>query len=553
MAALPSFFNSLGKKRAAHLLRRATFGATKQQIDEFAELTPQAAVVRLLPSQYDLPAPPLDPATGQSWVHPKPDKEINSGTESLLGQVKAWWLHQMVNSPLDAVEKMTFFMHTHFTNMESRMRYAPALYYQTQLFRKYALGNFKELSKKICLDNAMLRFLDGHLNVVGRPNENFAREFFELYTVGKGPSRGANDYTTFTEDDVAEASKVFSGYQEDKEFTNIDPDTGFSRVVVQTNAQGMAHRHDAGIKQFSSAFGNQKIAPTEVVNNLATEEAALDEIHQLVEMVFDQDAAALHITKKLYRYLVYYEITEEVEQNIILPLAQQFKEANYELRPILETLFCSQHFYDMDNTLDTDDNIGAIIKSPLDLIIGMFRFFRQPLPNQETELEKFYEAYRFGFLDPLSDQGLDFLEPFEVAGYAAYHQAPAFHRNWISANYLARRYEFSRIFTEGVTNRNDELLYKFDIVAYVNDTRNIKDPKNPEQLVRELTDYLLPREITEERFLYFLKTILLDNLSEINWKFEWEAFQQTGDDSAVRVQLENLFHTIIQSPEFQLS
>lgn len=413
--------------------------------------------------------------------------------------------------------------------------------------------NFKDLTKKVCLDNAMLRFLDGHLNVVGRPNENFAREFFELYTVGKGPSRGPNDYTTFTEDDVLEAARVFSGYKEDKEFTNLDPDTGFSRVRVQANDQGLAHRHDAGAKQFSAAFAHQQVAPTEVINGHATEAAALDEIHQLVEMIFDQDATPLHIMRKLYRYLVYYEITEEVEQNIIVPLALQLKETNYELRPVLETLLCSRHFYDADNAQDEDDNIGAIIKSPLDLISGMFRFFRPRMPDQRSDLEKFYEAYRLGFLAPLYDQGLDFLEPFEVAGYAAYHQGPAYHRNWISANFLARRYEFSRLFAEGVTNRDQELLYKFDIVAYVNDSRNITDPTNPEKLVRELTDYLLPREITEERFSYFLETILLDNLSEINWKFEWQAYQQSGDDTAVRVQLESLFHTIIQSPEFQLS
>ena len=553
MASIPIFFDTLGKKRAAHLLRRATFGANKQQIDLFAQLTPQVALNKLLPPNYSLPDPPLDTNTGQSWVNPKPVPDVNSGNENLMGQVKAWWLHQMVSSPLDSVEKMTFFLHSHFTNIESRMRYAPSLYYQVQLFRKYALGNYKELTKKICLDNAMLRFLDGHLNVVGRPNENFAREFFELYTVGKGPSKGPNDYTTFTEDDVIEASRVFSGYMEDEEFTNLDPDTSFSRALLRTNDQGLAHRHDAGVKQFSAAFANKQLAPIEVINGQATEAAAIDEIHQLVEIIFDQDATALHIMRKLYRYLVYYEITKEVEQNIIVPLANLLKEANYEFRPVLETLFCSQHFYDLDNTLDTDDNIGAIIKSPLELVTGMFRFFQPNMPDSSADLRKFYEAYSIGYLDPLKDQGLDFLEPFEVAGYAAYHQAPAYHRNWISTNYLARRYEFSRLFAEGVTNRDDELLYKFDMVAYVNDKQNITDPTNPELLVRELTDYLLPREITEERFQYFLNVILLDNLSEINWKFEWEAFQQTGDDAAVRVQLENLFHTIIQSPEFQLS
>jgi uncharacterized protein (DUF1800 family) len=552
MASLTPFHDPLGRRKAAHLLRRASFGATRQQIDEFAQLTPQAAVERLLPIQYELPQPPIDPATGQSWVNPKPT-DANSGTETLNGQVKAWWLHQMLVSPLNAVEKLTYFMHTHFTNMESRMRYAPAFYYQVQLFRYYALGNFKTLSKKICLDNAMLRFLDGHLNEVGRPNENFAREFFELYTVGKGPARGPNDYTTFTEDDVLEASRVFSGCKEDKEFTNLDPETGFPRALVQSDENGLATRHDAGIKQFSAAFGGRQVAPTEVIDNRATAEAVVDEIDQLVEMVFDQDATARHICRKLYRFFVYYEITDEVEQQVIEPLAVEFKEANYELKPVLRTLFSCQHFYDMDNNEDEDNNVGAIIKSPLELMIGTFRFIKLQMPDPLTDLERHYEAYRHGVLKPLSEQGLDFCEPFEVAGYAPYHQAPAYHRNWISTNFLARRYEFSRIMQEGVTNRDDVLLYRSDIVEYVKQPENITDPENPELLVRELVDYLLPEEITDERFQYFLKVILLDNLSEINWRFEWQAYRQSGDDSAVRVQLENLLHTIIQSPEYQLS
>jgi uncharacterized protein (DUF1800 family) len=552
MASLPALHDTLGKKRAAHLLRRATFGPTKKQIDAFAQLTPLEAVELLLPASYELPSPPLDIKTGQSWVNPKPTDE-NSDTENLLAQVKCWWLNEIVSSPLHAVEKMSFFMHTHFTNMESRMRYAPALFYQVQLFRQYAFGNFKTLCKKICTDNAMLRFLDGQLNEVGRPNENFAREFLELYTVGKGPSRGPDDYTTFTEEDVLEAAKVFSGYKEDTEFTNYDPETGFPSALIMTSDEGLASRHDATVKQFSAAFNMQQVAPIEVIDGKATPAAALDEIEQVVEMIFDQEATALHICRKLYRFLVYYDISEEVEAQVILPLATLFKDGNYELRPLLKALLCSKHFYDQDNTIDHDDNIGAIIKSPLDLVAGLFRFFRLELPDQHKDLVLFYETFQSGFLKPLSEQGLDFCEPFEVAGYAAYHQGPAYHRNWISTNFLARRYEFSRLLVEGVKNEDDQMLYKLDIVAYVKNSENISDPSNPELLVRELVDYLLPQEITDERFEYFLKTILLDNLSEINWRFEWQAYEQSGDDAAVRAQLENLLHTLIQSPEFQLS
>ncbi|WKN31251.1 DUF1800 domain-containing protein [Porifericola rhodea] len=552
MASLTSFQGLLGQKKAAHLLRRLTFGATKKDIDTYAQLTPQQAVEKLLNDPQVTFEDPKDPATGQSWIDILPS-DNNSDTEGLINQLCCWWLDQMINAPLSAKEKLAFFLHTHFTTMISRMRHAPAIYYQIKLFSFYALGNFKDLSKKICLDHAMLRFLDGNLNEVGKPNENFAREFLELYTVGKGPQIGPTDYTHYTEDDIIEASKVFSGYKEDKEFANIDADTNLAQVVLATNETNLAIRHDASVKTFSSAFGGRQIAPKEVINGKATKEAALDELDQLVEMVFEQTATAEHICRKLYRFFVYYKITDEVEQNVIQPLATLLKDADYELQPVLIALFTCEHFYDADNEQKEDNNIGGIIKSPLDLMVATFRFFKVQFPTQNQDLTHYYETYGKGVLKVLSDQGLDFYEPYEVAGYAAYHQEPAYHRNWISTNYLARRYEFSRLLIEGVSNEDAKPYYKLDIVAYVDKTENISNPTDPELLVKELLNYLLPEAITEERFQYFLKTILLDNLSEINWRFEWENYKSTGDDSAVRIQLENLIHTIIQSPEYQLS
>ncbi|MGD1891018.1 MAG: DUF1800 family protein [Cyclobacteriaceae bacterium] len=551
MASLSPFSQTLGVKRAAHLLRRAAFGATKSQIDQFAQLTPAQAVNQLFTQPAEREAP-RDPATGTDWVSPKPT-ENNSGRDELIGQTKAWWIDSFLQSDPCVATKSSFFLHTHFTTISNRLRYAPSIYYQIRLFDQFAVGNFKELTKCICLDNAMMRHLDGQLNRKGSPNENYAREFLELYSIGKGPQRGPDDYTTFTELDVVEAAKVFSGYDIDEEFTNINPELNVVQAKVRTNDQGLAAQHDSSTKTFSAAFQNATIAPIEIVGNLATAEAAIDEIQQLVDLVFDQEATALHICRKLYRFFVYYEISDEVEQDIIAPLATIFRDNGYELQPVLQALFTSQHFYDEDNSVNVDDHIGAIIKSPLDLIVGIHRFFDVPMPDYQGELTSFYETMNQGVLKPLTDQGMYFYEPFEVAGYPAYHQNPTFHRNWISSNYLARRYEYAKKLIEGIRDQDGNELVKLDVMAYVTKPANISDPSDAEQLVRELVDYLLPEEISEERFDFFLRAILLDDLSEINWKFEWQNYESTGDDSAVRVQLEKLFNTILQSPEYQLS
>ena len=551
MASIASFSQVLGTQNAAHLLRRATFGATKQQVDQFARLSAATAVSRLLITS-PCPPPPVDPATGQTWVNPKPT-DANSPGNELQDQLNGWWLHQLVTQPLSMQEKMTFFLHTHFTTIAERVGQKAALYHQLKLFHHYALGNFKALAKKICVDNAMLKFLDGQLNEVGNPNENFGREFLELYSIGKGPQAGPDNYTNYTEQDVREAAKVFSGWKEDAEFTNIDAETGTAQALLKSDIVGIAARHDAGTKQFSAAFQQQTISPSEMIGEQATDAAALGEIDQLVNMVFAQPETARHLCRKLYRYLVYYEITEEVEQNVIEPLAQVCIENDYELSPVLHALLSSQHFYDNDNAVVEDDTTGAIIKSPLELTIGTLRFFQVMLPTSSDDLTMYYQTYKRVLLDELAEQGLPLYNPYEVAGYPAYHQSPGYHRNWISVNYLARRYEYAKDLIAGVYNSDDQLLARLDVVAYVRDANNISDPFNATQLVRELTDYLLPEAISEERFTYFLKTILLDDLSEANWQTEWQNYLGTGDDSSVRVQLEKLFNTILQSPEYQLS
>ena len=150
----------------------------------------------------------------------------------------------MMASGGNACEKITFFWHTHFTTKKSLVG-STRMYYQNALFRYHALGNFRDLTKSICMDNAMLRFLDGSLNDKNNPNENFARELLELYTIGKGPQIGPENYTNYTETDVREAARVLSGYEDDGDFVNPDLLTGIPMGVVKSNAQLIATAHDA--------------------------------------------------------------------------------------------------------------------------------------------------------------------------------------------------------------------------------------------------------------------------------------------------------------------
>ncbi len=545
MSSLTEITGNLGIKNANHLLRRLTFGASKQTVDYYSTKTASETINDFFAEQ-TTPTPPIDPLTGSTWLSPKPDPMINSEEYLLHKYFQSWHLEQMRKSKATAKERLTYFHHCLLPVQQSVVRASAEIYYQNTLYRFLAFGNYKLLIKKICIDNAMLHYIDNCLNETGSPNENFARELMELYTIGKGPLIEEGDYTNYTEDDIKEASKVLSGYKTDVDFATIDDDTNIPRGFVKINDNKQAYLHNADIKTFSDKFSNTQIQPNELIDNYASEEAVLDELDQLINMIFAQEETAKFLCRKIYRHFVYYKITDEIEQDIITPLAQTFRDNDYEIMPVFELLFKSQHFFDVDNSETTEDHIGAMIKSPIDLVLGTLNFFEIEIP---TTTEDNYLAYIGGILNFIEEQDMNFYEPIDVAGYPPYHQTPTYHRYWISAGTIGYRYRFAANLVSGTNNNGKDIGFKLDIVDYVNN--NISDPSNTNTIVKELTDYMFPIEIPQERFDYFVD-ILSDKLSNENWQNEWEDYKNSKDDLGVRMQLEKLIIALMQSPEYQL-
>ncbi len=548
MASLTALTGQLGTKNAAHFLRRATFGPTRTSIDEFASKTVSEALTDIM-VPLAVPDAPLDPTTGENWL-PKPD-ETNSGDDSLFQYFKGWFMEQMRTTGMNIQEKMTFFFHAFLPADHLIIQNSTSLYYQNVLYRQYALGNLKELLTKVCVDNAMLLYIDNTLNDKDKPNENFARELLELYTIGKGDQIGPEDYTNYTEDDVKQAARVLTGIKFNFDFDTIDPDTSLPRGKVTLDGL-QASRHDPGSKTFTDKFNNTVIEPDPLLmdDGMATEAGFFDEIDQLMDMIYEQDETAKFFCRRLYRYFVYYKITTEIETDIIVPLATTLKNNNYEIKPVIEQLLSSEHFFDINNSAPTEDNIGAIIKSPMDLIMGTFRFFNLTMPVDLYDL--YHVAYGQGIARLLTNQGMDFYTPIDVAGYPPYHQIPAYNRNWISPNNIAQRYHIANGLIDGKVNESEVTMYQLDIVEYVENVSNISDASNPNTLVQELTDYMFSQTIPVERFEFFLNDVLLDTLSAENWTAEWNNYLNTANDSGVRGQLEKLLMAIVETPEYQL-
>ncbi len=580
---LTPFAGNLDQKRAAHLVRRATFGATKTDIDSLVGSSPAQAVMQLFNNNLPDPVLPIDPEIGQEWVL----SGVDGNDNARQGLFRNWLFGQLLNpATVPAAqklsyanrEKITFFLHTYFTTKISKVNDSRALYFQNALFRFFAFDsfldptlNFKSLTKKICVDNAMLIFLDGTDNIRGNVNENYARELLELFSIGRGlegtnpPVTEVGDYYFFTEQDVQEAAKVLSGWAADDEFAVIDEDTGLPRGAVKGNALD-ASQHAEGDKQFSGRFGNQIVSPDPLLFNGGnqTEESALDEIDQLIEMIYSQEETARHLCRKLYRFYVYYEITQDIEDNVITEMANTFIANDYSLQPVLEELFTSQVFYDAAGGLE-DDKFGGIIKSPLDLVTGTINYLNLPVPDYESDTQGFNE-FAEQMLGYAESMGMDVYEPFEVAGYGAYHQFPRYNRNWISTHWLTQRYSFIR---EVFMSMDDMLL--IDPLVFVQTYFNGVG-SDARQLIIELAPYFFPmadnltydsnadplveRGLTPARMRYFLQAFL--GFTEYETEADmavagWvDLYTQPANYLEASTRLTSLFNAMMQSPEYQL-
>ena len=573
--ALPELnVSQLDRKRAAHLLRRATFGATREQINAFSELSPQVAVESLFRTSLPDPVLPTDPLSGQEWFSgiTPPVSEEDELEQYFLG----WLIAQMMSHgvdpsialPYSAREKVVFFLHTHFTTIRSKVASSKALYFQNQLLRVFALDdsgndpqvNFKNLTVKISVDNAMLRLLDGNLNVRGSVNENYARELLELYSIGRGlegtlTSVEPGDYVVYKEQDVRAAAAVLTGWDFDDTFENIDPDTNLPRGIVKGSSLN-ASAHDNDLKQFSERMGNNTISgdPLLMQAGNPTETSAINEISQLIDLIYANPETARNICRKIYRFYVWAPHTLEeataIENTVIEEMASTFAEHNFKIQPVIENLLRSEHFYEAGSGV-TDDSFGGLIKSPLDLTVGALRFFNIQLPDMATDAVSFYEQTN-EIISSLENMGMKFFEPYDVAGYEAYHQYPVYHRFWITPNALTQRYNFIRT----LITMTESGTFNVNIYEYVRDNFPAEAP-DANALVMALAQYLFPvfdpendteNSLTTQRLNYF-KNALLGGFDEAYWTDIWNGTNIIDK----RMALENLFNAMLQSPEYQLA
>ncbi len=523
LAGLQQFAAAWDEYTLRHLLRRTLFGFKQEDINAWKGKS-MAEVVQLLVSLSPAPLPPVnnyndtsfsDPTVpaGQTWVNAPYDGNANGRRNSSL---KSWWLGNLIQQTSSVHEKMTLFWHNHFATEALDVNDARYMYRYYSLLRKYALGNFKELVLEITKDPAMLRYLNGYQNNKNAPDENYARELQELFTLGKGP------LVFYTEADVRAAARVLTGYTVNSTTISsaFDP-----------------NRHDTGNKQFSTFYQNKVILGKTGANGAK-------ETEELIDMLFLQPETALYLSRKLYRFFVYYEIDATTEANVILPMANLFRSKNYEVKPVLELLFSSTHFYD-------PVNVAGMIKSPLDYCVGLCKEFKMQFPDS-TDFANQYLMFDY-IRTQSSNMQQNLADPPSVAGWPAYYQAPQFHELWINSDTLPRRNQFMNILLTSGYTRNGKKIF-IDVLTYVN---ALSSPGNPNLLIRDTVTHLCAIDLTPE-VIQFLKGILLSGQStDSYWTDAWTSYKANPTNVVARnmvlSRLNSMFSYLMNLPEYQLS
>ena len=393
---------------AAHLLERAGFGGTPDEIRALAIMPPEEAVRSLVYfgsgenahlQAFDHsgihdpglePFPPSRPATtelakrtgealgikvkqdGNRRLQPVVNKFFYWLRASVLetNRVAYWWANRMVatNTPLQ--EKMALFWHGHFAINESKVRDYRKLLVELELFQEMGTGSFRDLMVAVAQDPAMLSFLDAGVNVKGASNENFAREIMELFTMGVG---------NYSETDIREAARAFTGWN----YVDLE-------FVIN------AEQHDADTKTFLGHTGD------------------FDGV-DIIDIIMEQPVTAEYIAGKIYRYYVRDELSKELQTE----LGNVFREADYEVAALLKTIFLSKDFYNAES-------VGVHIKSPVELAVSTYR-----------KLGLNYVPGVPDFNGATGALGQTLFRPPTVAGWAG-------GRSWITPGLLLERGNFAR-------------------------------------------------------------------------------------------------------------
>lgn len=331
------------QRKNQHLLWRAGFGPSAEQFKQIRNQSPEKLFRSILdasqkpPVLFDVADPRLktmvmagenNAFSQHRTFSPEEKKNFRKQSVQDIKTLNVRWLQEMTDTDAQLREKMSLFWHGHFASKTANIFYDQEL---LNIIREHALGNFRDLLFRVSKSASMIQFLNNNQNRKDHPNENFARELMELFTLGRG---------NYTEQDVKESARAFTGW-------GIRLGGGF---------EFRERQHDTGRKIFKGRAGN----------------LSGDDI---LDILLSEKQTAIFITRKIYRFFV----NDQADENRVSELATAFYDNGFDIQRLMEVIFTSDWFYD-------DTNIGTHIKSPVEWIVGIRRQLPQDIENPDVQV-----------------------------------------------------------------------------------------------------------------------------------------------------------------------
>ena len=527
---LAQYAGAWTESEVIHLLKRTMFGATRTDINYFKGLSMQQSVDELLNPIAPLPDPPVKEyatptnttnsdgniALGSSWVlDPNTDGTVNYYRQLSF---KKWWMGVMINQDRSIREKMTLFWHNHFSTETTVISNAQYIFKHHLLLRTYALGNFKALTRAVTIDPAMLVYLNGERNTKTAPDENYGRELQELFCCGKGPD------SKYTEADVKAAAQVLSGWKNNSATITSSFDST---------------RHLTTDKTFSDFYNNT------VIKGRTGATAGDLELDDFLNMIFATTEVSKYICRRLYRWFVYYDIDDTVEANIISPLADIFRLNNYEVKPVLDKLLKSEHFFDVLAR-------GCQIKSPVDLVVNMCREFNVAF-QPATDYVSNYGLYNY-LVSSAANMQQNIGDPPDVSGWKAYYQAPQFYEVWINSDTLPKRNQLTDTMVQSGYTFNGKKI----IVDGAEFAKTLPNPGDPNKLIDDICKMIFRIDISAASKTQLKTDILLGGQStDFYWTDAWNLFisapANISNTTTVKNRMRDLLKYLMDLAEYQLA
>ncbi|MBS9462774.1 DUF1800 domain-containing protein [Flagellimonas sp. 389] len=486
---LAEYNTPLDKTRAEHLYRRLGFSASVQTITAAVGQTAGNLVDNLM--NQALAAPVIPPPEWADWTNANYPEDDDLARPIKRAQQEEFTL-SYVNSLLDnnLRDRMSFFWSNHFVTELDVYNCNSFLYYYINCLQRNALGNFRTFVSEIGLTSAMLYYLDGVRNRGNNPNENYARELYELFTLGEG-----NGYT---EEDIIETSKSLSGYTERGE-------EGCTQVTFDSD------NFNTDNKTIFGQTGNWGYDDT--IDILFTQKA---------------DLIAGFICKKLYEFFVHPDSTNDQGGNapdIINGMAQRMVSSNFEIAPVLSELFKSQHFFD-------ETAIGVIIKSPFDLYLNFFK---------ETSFT-YNENDLLEVVGNSTVLGQELFDPFDVAGWQR-------DREWINTNFIIGRWISMEDLLLDLYGADSGQFATFGVEVTIASGIDPGMESDPAVVARAIVDKLTPKGLLEQSQYDAAITVFREPYENTN-TIESGNWRITLENADAQVYL--LLRHLSRQPEFQL-